>query len=847
MKGIVRTLFVEDSEKDAALIMRELKRAGLELETERVATAPALAEALARSRWDLVLADFELPGFDGFVALQMVREVDPFVPCIVVSGRIGEEMAVDAMRSGAADFVPKDRLLRLAPVVQRELRDAEVRRAQMRDSRRIAAQQAISALLADGREVLPTMPRALAAIAENLGWDLAAFWRWDPDERLLRCSATWSSEGLGGFDVETRGSAVPSGTGLAGRAFAKRAPIWVRDLAEGPADARSPLAAREGLHGALAVPVPISGELCCVIELFARAKRERDAQVLETALTVAAQLGQAIGRERAIEALRASEARKAAVLDTSLDAVITIDHRGRVLEFNPAAERIFGYTRDEAIGKDVADLLVPRSLRDAQRRGMARYLTTGEGAMIGRRIELPAMRKDGTEFPAEIAVNRVNQAGPPVFTGFVRDVTESVKLFRAVQAAEARQRVLAEVGAALVQSLDTTSMLPRVARLLASELSDWCTIHLVDERGALRQVAAAHRTPSKNALLESLWSRRPIDPDCTVGPIYVTRTASPQLIVEVTPGELDRIARDPEERTILQAVGVASYVGVPLVARGSTLGALSLAIEDREHRFGADDLALALEIGRRCAVAIDNGRLYREVQDSLRARDDFIVIAAHELQTPLTPLRMRAQELARVVDESAGRCIDAGDLIGTVRAIDRSSRRVTELVERLLDVSRVMVGRVELEMTRFDLVALARAIVVELGEELERVGSDVAWDVPDEPIEGRWDRKRIALAIRSLLSNALKFGPGRPIEVGVRVEDDQVRVSVRDHGPGLAPEESRRLFERFVRPASVRHYGGFGLGLWIVRQIAEEHGGRVEVSSEPGSGSRFSFVLPRNE
>jgi len=841
----IEVLIVEDAEQDAALMIRELKKAGLDPQPTRVASAAALREALAKKRWDLVLADFELPSFDAFAALEIVREADPELPCIVVSGRVGEEVAVEAMRAGAQDFVPKDRLLRLAPVVQRELKDAEGRRAQARDARRVAAQHAIAALLASGRPMRECMPEILRTILEHSGWNAAVLWEWHVQERILRCSA--ASGDAPELIARSRALSLHAGVDLAGRVIESGEPVWLTDYALDTASPRASAASADGLHTGVAVPVPIGGSICCVLEVFSRAVYEMDAGSISALDTLASQIGQAMGRERAVEALRESEARKAAVLDAALDAVVSIDHRGRVLEFNPAAERMFGYSKDEAIGHDMADLIIPSSLRDAHRRGLARYLTTGEGPMLGRRVELPGKRKDGSEFPAEIVITRVGWKGDPTFTGFVRDMTQSVALFRALQAAEARQRVLAEVGAALVQSLDHSTALPRVAVLLADELCDWCAVHLFDDKGSLAQVAAAHRLPAKTALIEELWKRRPPSPDSELGPARVTRTAIAQLTADVTAADLDRIARDDEELRLLGELGTGSYIGVPLIARGATLGALSLFREPGHRAFGPEDFELATEIARRAATAIDNALLYREAQESLRARDDFLALAAHELSTPLAPLRMRVQELSRLITERCGDGAAMAHVEENVRAIDRSSKRLAELVDRLLDVSRVTVGRVELTRERFDVVALAREVVESLGEELDRVGSAIDWRVPDEPVMVVWDRRRIQVALHNLLSNAIKFGPGRPIEVSVALSEDgaEVQIAVRDQGPGLTREDRGRLFERFARVAPVRQYGGFGLGLWIVRQIAEEHGGRVEVWSEPGEGARFGLTLPR--
>lgn len=842
MSGSHRVLVVEDSEKDAALILRELRRSGLPVTAERVASAASLEAALAEKRWDIVLADFQLPGLDAFAALALVRARDPDVPCVVVSGRVGEEIAVEAMRAGAADFVPKDRLARLVTVVERELRDGAIRRARAREARRSAAQTAVAALLAD-RPTSEVLREALGILGESFGWDFAALWQWEPRERLLRCAATWSAGALAAFEAETRSLTLPAGVGFLGRALESSEALWLEDLQRERRCVRSAGAERAGLHGAAAVPVLAGGEVCCVIELLARDAREPEPDTIETLRGIAWQLGQAMDRERALAALRESEAHKAAVIEGSLDAVITADPRGRILEFNPAAERIFGYARSEVLGKDAAEILLPKAVREAHRRELVRYLATGESPLLGRRIEVPGMRKDGSEFPAEVAITRVDRSARPLFTVFVRDVTESVKLLAAVQKAEARQRVLAEVGAALVESFDHVAVLRRIAVLLAQELADWCAVHVLSA-GRLEQVAAAHRLAEKTPLIEELWWRRPPSPSCAVGPARLVRDGMPQRIERVTPADMARIARDEEEARRIEELGAGSYLGVPLVTRGERIGALTLVREPGREPFDRDDVELATEIGLRCATAIENARLYHEVQESLRARDDFIAIAAHELATPLTPLRMRAQELERLVEAREGATLPVEAVAGSVRAIERSSRRLADLVDRLLDVSRVTVGRVPLERTRFDLVGLAREVVGELADEIERARCEVRWYVPDEPVEGEWDRRRVVIALRNLLSNALKFGRGRPVELRIAREGERVHVTVRDEGPGLPEDEVRRLFERFSRPAPLRQYGGFGLGLWIVRLIAEEHGGSVKVSSRPGEGACFGFVLP---
>ncbi len=223
-------------------------------------------------------------------------------------------------------------------------------------------------------------------------------------------------------------------------------------------------------------------------------------------------------------------------------------------------------------------------------------------------------------------------------------------------------------------------------------------------------------------------------------------------------------------------------------------------------------------------------------QEAVAARDDFLAVAGHELRTPLTALLFHADTLAR-----------AGALPPEVAAraakVARSARRIARLVDELLDVTRISVGRLSLEREPVDLAELAREVVVRNAEPAALAGSPLKLDAP-RPVHGTWDPGRIEQVADALVANALKYGRGRPIEIRVDADGSVARLAVRDHGIGIAAEDHARIFERFERAASVRHYGGLGLGLWIVRQVVEAHGGRITVASVPGQGSTFTVELP---
>ena len=238
--------------------------------------------------------------------------------------------------------------------------------------------------------------------------------------------AIWAADedGPRAFAETTRATALRSGEGLPGPVWQTGRPMWVTDAAIDERLPRRPAAAAAGLHAAVCFPVRSERGVVGVVEVFGPSPREPDAELVATLEVVGVQLGQVVERRRAEDSHHASEQRYKATLQAALDCVVTMDHRGRVVEFNPAAERTFGYTGAEAVGHEMAELIVPPDLRERHRSGLARYLAGGTPRVLDRRIEIEAMRSDGTRFPAELAITRIDVPGAPLFTGYLRDITE---------------------------------------------------------------------------------------------------------------------------------------------------------------------------------------------------------------------------------------------------------------------------------------------------------------------------------------------------------------------------------------------------------------------------------------
>ena len=291
---------------------------------------------------------------------------------------------------------------------------------------------------ADPREALE---RALRAIGESLGWRWGAVWEPASDRpEALRCVETWHAAGVEaqGFDRTSRDIAFAAGEGLPGRVWRSGEPAWIPDVLVDDNFPRAPAARRAGLHAAFCFPLRSAHGVLGVIEFFTDGERELDAELLATMSTLGDQIGQAVERRRDADALRAKEARHRAMLDAALDCVVTMNHEGRVVDFNPAAERCFGYRAAEVAGREMAEVIIPPELRDRHRRGLARYLASEEPVLLDRRLEITGMRADGTTFPVELTITRIDVPGPPTFTGYLRDITDRKAAEAELRASRAR-------------------------------------------------------------------------------------------------------------------------------------------------------------------------------------------------------------------------------------------------------------------------------------------------------------------------------------------------------------------------------------------------------------------------
>jgi PAS domain S-box-containing protein len=297
----------------------------------------------------------------------------------------------------------------------------------------------VARILAETDQPVEVYAAALEAIGTSLGWELGSVWEADPGSARLRCVRTWRSGGaVTEFESLSGRIELEPGEGLPGRVLGSGEPAWIADAPEDTNFPRADAARRTGLRAAFGFPLRSPRGLVGVMEFFSRELREPDPELLRTMRVVGSQVGQFVARRQAEAEVRANESRLRAMLEAALDGVVTMDDRGRVTGWNPAAEAIFGYTAAEATGREMAELIVPPSLREAHRRGLARFLETGAPTILDRRLELTGMRRDGTEFPVELTITRIDLPGAPTFTGYLRDIGDRKRAELELRASRAR-------------------------------------------------------------------------------------------------------------------------------------------------------------------------------------------------------------------------------------------------------------------------------------------------------------------------------------------------------------------------------------------------------------------------
>jgi PAS domain S-box-containing protein len=663
----------------------------------------------------------------------------------------------------------------------------------------LAAEHAVARVLAEACDEASAYPRLLAAIGGSLGWDVGAVWTADEDGSL-RCIETW--RGPDPFAETSRNTSLAPGEGLPGRVWASGEPAWIVDLAADPNFPRAPAALHAGLRAAFCFPIHGASGAIGAMEFLAVQRRDPDVHLLETMTSLGERIGQCVERWRAEDRLRESEARKTAILNAAFDCIITMDADGHVVEVNRATEQTFGYSATEMVGRELAELIIPPELREPHRAGVRRYVTTGEARMVGHPVELPAMRADGSEFPVEIAITRPEIPGPPMFTGYLRDVTERKR-------AELALRSLVEEQAAL----------RRVATIVASEADQARVFAVVTEEVA--RLLGAHTSnmirfePDGGAVVMGGWSTGDVR-NVPVGTHVALDgpTVAARILQSGRPERADSYdGMTGSTVELLRDLGFRASVGAPIKLGGRLWGAVMVStVEDTPFPPGAEQRMA--DFAELVALALANAEARSELAAS-RAR----IVEAGDAARRRLERNLHDGAQQRLVAIALGlRMCERKLADGDPAAADLLQQAKAELADALEELRELARGIHPAILTDR---GLAPALEMLAGRASIPVDVDVALD-------GRLPARVEAAAyyiVAEALTNASKHARASRVRVNVQRSDGRALVEVADDGVGGADQQR-------------------GSGLRGLRDRVEALGGELGLDSPDGAGTTLTAELP---
>jgi PAS domain S-box-containing protein len=403
---------------------------------------------------------------------------------------------------------------------------------------------------------------------------------------------------------------------------------------------------------------------------------------------------------------------------------------------------------------------------------------------------------------------------------------------------EQSMHFLSEASKSLALLVDYRSTLEKVARLAVPEFADWCAVDILEPDGQLNRVAVAHVDPARIEMAEEAQRRYPPRANAPHGPQSVVRTGQSELIADISDELLVAHARDAEHLRIVRELGLKSYICVPLRWKATVLGVMTFATAESGRRYTPDDLSLAQDLAHRAAIAIENARLYQQVQAADRRKDEFLAMLAHELRNPLAPLRSGLEVLS----------LDSRADLETISLMQDQVEHIVRLVDDLMDVSRIMKGKVELRRETVDVATLVKRSVQTVQPTIDEHRQTLRVEMPESPIWIHADPVRIVQVFENLLNNASKYTDARGhIRISAEERDGQALIRFVDTGVGIEKDLLPVVFDLFTQSSRSldRAQGGLGIGLTLVKDLVEMHWGKVTAESEgPGRGSTFTVFLP---
>ncbi|HXH29286.1 MAG TPA: ATP-binding protein [Bacteriovoracaceae bacterium] len=407
---------------------------------------------------------------------------------------------------------------------------------------------------------------------------------------------------------------------------------------------------------------------------------------------------------------------------------------------------------------------------------------------------------------------------------------------------EDTQRFLAQAGELLVSSLDYRMTLQSISKLAIPYLCDWCSFDVINEDGNLENLVINHHDPKKLDTARKLHDEYLCSSSTLVGAGYVIQTGQTQVYQNINSATQGDLAEDQSQIRLARELGDATAMIIPLVVHGKVLGAVTFASSGPGRNYDKHWVDIAEELGRRTSLAMENSKLYKLSQKAIEVRNDFLSIASHELNTPITSLKLQLQMVKKTLSLSKNGEFPLDRFSRSIDASVKQVDRLIALIQVLLDVSRIQSGKFTFNFSEFNVAELMNEIVDRHQEIINSSDCQLEVEVSGD-LTAVWDKTRIEQVVINLLTNAIKYAPGK-IKLKVKQEVDIIQIIVRDFGQGIPKDKLLIIFDRFERVTSNESVSGLGLGLFIVKQIVEGHHGFIDVTSDEKDGTCFAISIP---
>jgi signal transduction histidine kinase len=463
------------------------------------------------------------------------------------------------------------------------------------------------------------------------------------------------------------------------------------------------------------------------------------------------------------------------------------------------------------------------------------------------------LRSRGESLTAEMRVVKSEWEGTTAYIASLRDITERRRAEQnereligehaartAAEEAARKLRFLLESSTALAASLDYDTTLKMLARICVPELADWAVVYCPDEEGRLQRSEIAHADASKSGVARELRDM-PIDMDGPHPAVAALKSRTPLLVGTASKELLDAVTENPRQRELVRELGFESLIVVPMFAHDRALGALTLVSARRARRFDVEDLALAEDVARRAALAMESARLYDEAKRANAGKADFLAVVSHDLRTPLTAIIGYAELLQMGVPEPMPPSAQQ-----PLERIRTSARHLLYLLKELLSFARLDAGRDEVRNQEIDVRVIGREVAAVMEPLAAAHALQLHLCSPNEPVTTFTDPDKLRQILLNLVGNAVKYTKRGEVHLEIGAAGGDVLMIVRDTGVGIAEDNLTHIFEPFwqVDPTQRSRDGGTGLGLSVVQRLVRLLSGKLSVASVVDVGTTFTVSLP---